>query len=124
MLSIRKDYDLFRQYSHPAGERGDKRHERLVICGARAGEERRDPGRGGGAEGRADGPSRAGPWRAAGTRGEEDVRDRGGVGEGRDLAGRVGEVGGAAASVIPLRGRRSRSDHRPVQTPDGGPAAV
>src|SRR5215207_4505722 len=124
MLFIRKDYDRFRQYSHPVGERGETRRERMVFCRGRAGEERRDSCRGRGAEGRADGPSRAGFWRAAGARGEEDVRDRGGVGEGRDLAGRIGEVGGAATSVIPLMGILSRPDHRTVQTSDGGPSPV
>src|SRR5918998_5131053 len=99
MLFIRKDYDLFRQYSHQASERGVTRRERLVIRGARAGEERKDSGRGRGAEACATGPPQAGVERAAGAGGEEDVRVRGGAGEGRDLAGRVGEVGGTAAPV-------------------------
>src|SRR5918995_3643487 len=96
---IRKDYDLFRQYSHPASERGDKRRERLVICGAREGEERKDPGRGRGAAARSAGAPEVGPDRAAGTRGEEDVPVRGGAGERRDLARRMGEAGGAASPV-------------------------
>src|SRR5918998_3523089 len=107
MLFIRKDYDLFRQYSHQAIERGVTRRERLVICGARAGEERKDSGRGRGAAACASGPPQAGLDRAAGAGGEEDVRVRGGAGKGRDLAGRVGEAGGAATPVTAPSGRVS-----------------
>src|SRR5215212_1853495 len=74
--------------------------ERLVLCGAREGEEREHSGRGRGAAARADGSPQVDLDPAAGAGGEEDVPDRGGLGERRDLAGRVGEAGGAAAPVI------------------------
>src|SRR5215208_3894479 len=73
--------------------------ERLVSCGAREGEERKDSGRGRGAAACAAGTPQGGLDHTTGAGGEEDVRDRGGVGEGRDLAGCLGEVGGAAAPV-------------------------
>src|SRR5215218_2313201 len=74
--------------------------ERLVSCGAREGEERKNSGRGRGAAACAAGPPQGGLDHATGAGGEEDVPDRGGVGEGRDLAGCLGEIGGAAAPVI------------------------
>src|SRR5215210_784143 len=80
--------------------------ERLVICGAREGEEREHSGRGQGAATCAAGPPQVSLGPTAGAGGEEDVRGRGGVGEGRDLAGRMGEVGGAAAPVIRLAGSK------------------
>src|SRR5215212_9855954 len=78
----------------------------MVLCGTQAGEERKYSGRGRGAADRAFGPPQVGFGRAAGAGGEADVRVRDGTGEGRDLAGRVGEAGGAAAPVIRSAGHK------------------
>src|SRR5215211_6453832 len=78
----------------------------MVLCGTHAGEERKYSGRGRGAADRAFGPPQVGFGRAAGAGGEADVRVRDGTGEGRDLAGRVGEAGGAAAPVIRSAGHK------------------
>src|SRR5688500_20403828 len=77
--------------------------ERLVGCGTRAGEERKDSGGGRGAAACAAGPPQGGLDHATGAGGEENGPDRGGVGEGRDLAGRLGGLGGAATLVMRAR---------------------